>query len=64
MRHSVREQQIPFAISRNILNAVTLEAMDSAEKEKEFVSVKNKFYMDNDSPERVVDRIIAGYEVK
>ena len=31
----MREQQIPFAISRNILNAVTLAAMDSAEKEEE-----------------------------
>ncbi len=35
LRQSVREQQIPFAISRNILNAVTLAAMDSAEKEEE-----------------------------
>lgn len=35
LRQSVREQQIPFAISRNIPNAVTLAAMDSAEKEEE-----------------------------
>ena len=35
LRQSVREQQIPFAISRNILNAVTLAAMDSAEREEE-----------------------------
>ena len=31
LRQSVREQQIPFAISRNMPNAVTLAAMDSAE---------------------------------
>lgn len=35
LRQSVREQQIPFAISRNIPNTVTLAAMDSAEKEEE-----------------------------
>lgn len=35
LRQSVREQQIPFAISRNIPNAVTLAAMDSAEREEE-----------------------------
>ena len=38
LRQSVREQQIPFAISRNIPNAVTLAAMDSAEKEEELYS--------------------------
>ena len=35
LRQSVREQQIPFAISRNIPNAVTLAVMDSAEREEE-----------------------------
>lgn len=35
LRQSVREQQIPFAISRNMPNAVTLAAMDSAENEEE-----------------------------
>ncbi|NBK93876.1 type II toxin-antitoxin system RelB/DinJ family antitoxin [bacterium 1XD21-13] len=34
LRQSVREQQIPFSISRNIPNAVTLAAMDSAENEE------------------------------
>ena len=34
LRQSVREQQIPFAISRNMPNAVTLAAMDSAEMEE------------------------------
>ena len=32
LRQSVREQQIPFKISKNIANAVTLAAMDAAEK--------------------------------
>lgn len=32
LRQSVREQQIPFRVTRNIPNAVTLEAMDSSEK--------------------------------
>ena len=32
LRQSVREQQIPFQVSRNIPNAVTLAAMDAAEK--------------------------------
>lgn len=31
LRQSVREQQIPFAISKNVPNAVTLAAMDVAE---------------------------------
>lgn len=34
LRQAVREQQIPFSISRNIPNAVTLAAMDSAENEE------------------------------
>lgn len=32
LRQSVREQQIPFRISKNVPNAVTLAAMDAAEK--------------------------------
>jgi len=32
LRQSVREQQIPFKVSKNVPNAVTLAAMDSAEK--------------------------------
>lgn len=32
LRQSVREQQIPFKVSKNVPNAVTLTAMDSAEK--------------------------------
>lgn len=31
LRQSVREQQIPFAISKNVPNAVTLAALDAAE---------------------------------
>lgn len=32
LRQSVREQQIPFSVSKNVPNAVTLAAMDAAEK--------------------------------
>ncbi len=32
LRQSVREQQIPFQVSKNIPNAITLAAMDAAEK--------------------------------
>ena len=32
LRQSVREQQIPFQVSRNVPNPVTLAAMDAAEK--------------------------------
>ena len=32
LRQSVREQQIPFQVSKNVPNAVTLAAMDVAEK--------------------------------
>ena len=32
LRQSVREQQIPFHVTKNIPNAVTLAAMDAAEK--------------------------------
>jgi DNA-damage-inducible protein J len=35
LRQSVREQQIPFAVSRNVPNAVTLMAMDAAEKDED-----------------------------
>jgi DNA-damage-inducible protein J len=35
LRQSVREQQIPFAVSRNVPNAVTLAAMDAAEKDED-----------------------------
>ncbi len=32
LRQSVREQQIPFRVTKNIPNAVTLAAMDASEK--------------------------------
>ena len=32
LRQSVREQQIPFKVSKYVPNAVTLAAMDSSEK--------------------------------
>ena len=32
LRQSVREQQIPFRVSKNVPNTVTLAAMDAAEK--------------------------------
>ena len=32
LRQAVREQQIPFQITKNVPNAVTLAAMDEAEK--------------------------------
>lgn len=32
LRQSVREQQIPFQVSKNIPNAVTLAAMDASER--------------------------------
>ncbi len=35
LRQSVREQQLPFAVSKNVPNAVTLEAMDAAEKNED-----------------------------
>ena len=31
LRQSVREQQIPFQVSKNVPNAVTLAAMDASE---------------------------------
>lgn len=34
LRQAVREQQIPFSISKNVPNAVTLSAMDAAEKDE------------------------------
>lgn len=35
LRQSIREQQIPFAISKNVPNAVTQAAMESAEQNKD-----------------------------
>ena len=35
LRQAVREQQIPFHISKNVPNAVTLAAMESAEKDED-----------------------------
>jgi antitoxin component of RelBE/YafQ-DinJ toxin-antitoxin module len=32
LRQSVREQQIPLVVTKNVPNAVTLAAMDAAEK--------------------------------
>ena len=32
LRQSVREQQIPFRVSKNVPNAVTLSAMDASER--------------------------------
>lgn len=32
LRQSVREQQIPFQVSKNVPNAVTLAAMDASER--------------------------------
>jgi DNA-damage-inducible protein J len=32
LRQSVREQQIPFRVTKNVPNAVTLAAMDAAER--------------------------------
>ena len=32
LRQSVREQQLPFQVSRNVPNRVTLAAMDASEK--------------------------------
>lgn len=35
LRQSVREQRIPFQVSKNVPNAVTLAAMDAAEKRED-----------------------------
>lgn len=35
LRQSVREQQIPFAISRNVPNALTREVMAAAERDED-----------------------------
>ena len=35
LRQSVREQQIPFKVSKNVPNAVTFAAMDASEKGEE-----------------------------
>ena len=32
LRQSVREQQIPFQVTKNVPNAVTLSAMDASER--------------------------------
>ena len=32
LRQSVREQQIPFRVSKNVPNAITLAAMDASER--------------------------------
>ena len=32
LRQSIREQQLPFAVSRHVPNAATLAAMDAAEQ--------------------------------
>lgn len=35
LRQSVREQGLPFNVSKNVPNAVTLAAMDAAEKDED-----------------------------
>lgn len=35
LRQSVREQQIPFTISRNVPNAITRAAMEAAENDED-----------------------------
>lgn len=35
LRQSVREQQLPFRVSKNTPNAVTLAAMDAAENDED-----------------------------
>lgn len=35
LRQSVREQQLPFQVSKNVPNAVTLAAMNAAENEED-----------------------------
>lgn len=35
LRQSVREQQLPFAITKNVPNATTLAAIDAAEKDED-----------------------------
>lgn len=35
LRQSVREQQIPFRVSKNVPNAVTLAAMNAAENDED-----------------------------
>ena len=35
LRQSVREQQIPFKVSRNVPNAVTLAAIEASEREED-----------------------------
>ena len=35
LRQSIREQQLPFAVSKNVPNAVTLAAMDAAARDED-----------------------------
>ena len=35
LRQSVREQQLPFSVTKNVPNAVTAAAMEAAERDKE-----------------------------
>jgi DNA-damage-inducible protein J len=35
LRQSVREQQLPFMVSKNVPNAVTLKAMEAAENDED-----------------------------
>lgn len=35
LRQAIREQQIPFPVSRNVPNTTTLAAMESAEKDED-----------------------------
>ncbi len=35
LRQAVREQQIPFQVTKNVPNAVTIAAMDAAEREED-----------------------------
>jgi DNA-damage-inducible protein J len=35
LRQSIREQQLPFAVTKNVPNAVTLAAMDAAERDED-----------------------------
>jgi DNA-damage-inducible protein J len=35
LRQSVRENQLPFAVTKNVPNEVTIAAMDAAEKDED-----------------------------
>ena len=53
LRQAIREQQIPFPVSRNVPNTTTLAAMESAEKDEDvygpltflFKKQKGHFYL-------------------